>query len=105
MHRGGCGRTFRLFPRGCAVGCGQRELNDRAAFARIDDVDGAAVELDGQLAEGQAEAGASAASPCTLIEPVEDVGSVVRVDAGPVSRTRITIDDSSMRSRALSTLT
>src|SRR5438477_7569352 len=83
MHRATPGRTRRLLARGGAVGCGQRELDDRAALAGIDHVDGAAVQLDRELAESETEPGAAAAPARALIEPVKDVRSVVRIDARP----------------------
>src|SRR2546423_1165409 len=41
------------------------------------------MELDGQLAESQTEAGAAAAAPGALVEAIEDVWRILRVDAGP----------------------
>src|SRR5438046_7489018 len=83
MRRAGRGRTLWLLPRCGGVGRGQRELDDRAGLAGVDHVDGPAVELDGQLAERQTEAGASATPAGALVEAIEDVGCVLRVDAGP----------------------
>src|SRR5437867_810444 len=82
MHRGECARTRWLFLRGVAVGRRQGELDHGAALAGVDHADAAAMQLDGELAEGQTETGASAAPAGALIEPVEDVRGIVRVDAG-----------------------
>src|SRR5712691_4912595 len=62
---------------------GQRELDARARLARVRDADRAAVELDRELAEREAEPAATAAAAAGgLIEAVEYVRGVRRGDAG-----------------------
>src|SRR4029077_8104294 len=63
-------------------GCRQRELDDRAGLAGIDHGDRAAVKLDSELAEGETEPGATAAPAGALIEAIEDVWGILRVDPG-----------------------
>src|SRR5947207_972217 len=82
MHRAGRGRALGLLPRCGGVGRGQRELDDRAGLAGVDDADGPAMELDGQLAERETEAGAAATPAGALVEAIEDVRGILRVDAG-----------------------